>query len=507
MTALIRAYSHDPPNPRSIPFLDKAARKRLSKAICFIVVTAIVTIPIVVTEALPMMSFTVTSTADGGPGSLRQAILDANANPGLDSIDFNIPAPGVQTIAPLSPLPVVTDSVIIDGYTQPGSSPNTLPSGDDAVLLIEIDGSSAGVRTDGLYITGGKSIVRGLVINRFDGNGIVLDENGANWVEGNFIGTDPRGAISLENGDCGVIVYSSSNNRIGGATPSARNLLSGNGLSGVFLTGGTQGNQVQGNFIGTDSAGTNYLSNFFNGITLVDASNNTIGGTKASMRNVISANCGNGVEILRATSTGNRIQGNFIGTKADGLGPLGNTTEGVSIYHLAANNQIGGTSAAAGNRIAYNGRQGVCIFSGTGNSILSNSIHSNGRIGIDLISGGVTTNDPCDTDTGANNLQNAPELGLLSASGGACTIEVKIDSAPGTAYRIEFFSSAACDPTGSGEGQTLIASTSVSTGGSCLVTFNAIFGPGVVPPGHFVTATMTDPAGNTSEFSNCVMMP
>src|SRR5262249_37696137 len=109
--------------------------------------------------------FVVVTTADGGPGSLRDALLAANANPGLDVIKFNIPGPGVHTIAVGFPLPTIADPVVLDGYTQPGASPNTLAQGDNAVLLIEL--AAQGVSSAGaLTISAGNSTVRGLVINR-----------------------------------------------------------------------------------------------------------------------------------------------------------------------------------------------------------------------------------------------------------------------------------------------------------------------------------------------------
>lgn len=117
-----------------------------------------------------LSSLTVTTTADSGPGSLRQAILDANTAPGQDIIAFDIPGPGPHTIQPLSALPDITDPVLIDGTTQPGASCDSWPP----TLMIEIDGSLAGSYVDGLRITGGNTTVRGLVINRFDGS----DENG-----------------------------------------------------------------------------------------------------------------------------------------------------------------------------------------------------------------------------------------------------------------------------------------------------------------------------------------
>lgn len=138
---------------------------------------------------------TVISTADSGPGSLRDAILDANASPGLDTIAFNITGGGPHTIQPASALPTITDPVTIDGYTQLGATPNTNPitTGSNAVLKIELDGSNAGGLVHGLRVTGGNSIVRGLVINRFSGHGISVITNGGNVIEGNFIGTDVTG--------------------------------------------------------------------------------------------------------------------------------------------------------------------------------------------------------------------------------------------------------------------------------------------------------------------------
>jgi large repetitive protein len=134
-----------------------------------------------------------------GQESLRQAIEDANADTSsdVDSIDFNIPGSGVQTIQPLSQLPIVTHPVVIDGYSQPGSKPNDLAACDDAVLLIELDGSSAG-GAFGLGISCGGSKVMGLDINSFESYGIYLTGAGGNVIEGNFIGTDPTGELPLE---------------------------------------------------------------------------------------------------------------------------------------------------------------------------------------------------------------------------------------------------------------------------------------------------------------------
>lgn len=134
-------------------------------------------------------TFLVTTTADAGPSSLRQAILDANANPGPDLIAFEIGAGGAQTIAPLSALPAVTDPAVIDGATQPGYAGRP---------LIELTGGQAGA-ANGLRITAGGSTVRGLVVNGFSIHGLALEANGGNRVEGNFLGTNAAGTAARRN--------------------------------------------------------------------------------------------------------------------------------------------------------------------------------------------------------------------------------------------------------------------------------------------------------------------
>src|SRR6185503_12505247 len=204
----------------------------------------------------------VTNTNDSGSGSLRQALLDANNNAGPQTIAFNIPGAGVHTIAPLSALPQVTDSVIIDGYTQPGSSVNTLARGDNALLLIELNGGNSG---NGLDIHADNCTVRGLIVNRATGMGIDLWSSN-NLIEGNFIGTNATGTNSLGNA-VGVRVISSgaANNTIGGTTAAARNVISGNGY-GVFAAFNPLGTKVQGNYIGTNAAGTAVLANPLYGV-------------------------------------------------------------------------------------------------------------------------------------------------------------------------------------------------------------------------------------------------
>jgi parallel beta-helix repeat protein len=325
-------------------------------------------------------TFTVTNTNDSGTGSLRQAIESANANLGLDVIAFNIPAmgrhPGTdpRTIQPTSPLPHITDPVIIDGYTQPGAAPAT----DDAqaTLLIELDGIKAGDGfVSGLIISAGNSTVRGLVINRFGDVGIHIQENGGNIIEGNYIGTDVTGTVDRGNFDDGIRIWNAPGNTVGGTTAEARNVVSGNNDMGVeIILSGATGNKVQGNYIGTDVTGTADLGNSTHGV-FINASSNTIGGSSSGTGNVISGNGGAGITIHDIGATENQILGNYIGTDVNGTTPLGNGDHGVIILD-APNNTIGGTTREARNVISGNGGAGIEIngVGVTGNQILGNFI-------------------------------------------------------------------------------------------------------------------------------------
>ena len=189
----------------------------------------------------------------------------------------------------------------------------------------------------------------------------------------------------------------------------------------------------------------------------------------------------------------------------DGVSPLGNGLHGV-VTDRSNDNEIGGITDGAGNVIAFNGGVGVLVF-GTRNPILSNSIFSNGDIGIDLFTGGgltfgVTPNDAGDGDTGGNNFQNFPVLTSAVSGSGATTIEGTLNSTPSTTFRLEFFSNTICDPSGFGEGETFLGTTDVTTDGSGNASFMVTF-PDTVAPGQFITSTATDPDNNTSEFSEC----
>ena len=204
----------------------------------------------------------------------------------------------MHTIAPTSALPAIPDPVVIDGYTQPGASPNTLAVGDNAVLLIDLSGAAAGIGVDGLVISAGGSTVRGLIINDFvagpiitpgfipnGGKGISLGSAGGNTIVGNFIGTDASGGIARPNTFSGVLA-TTAGNQIGGTAPGDRNVISGNNVGVFFLNAGASGNLLQGNYIGVNAAGTADLGNTNVGVQINNAPGNTIGQTASNMFNV-----------------------------------------------------------------------------------------------------------------------------------------------------------------------------------------------------------------------------
>ena len=505
--------------------------------------------------------FTVTSTGNSGPGTLRQAILGVNSNAGPHTITFDIPGPGPFIITPTASLPTITREVTIDGTTQPGFA---------GTPIIELNGSSAGGSASGIAITRGHCTVKGLVINRFRQNGILLSNGGTNTIVGNYLGTDVTGALRRGNLKANLLISSSAGNVIGGRTAAERNVISGSEEDGVDILGAaSRNNIIQGNYIGTDAGGTLSVSNW-NGIWITQgANNNLIGGTNAGAgnlisgnneegieiqdatarwnviqgnligtdrtgtlsvsnrgvgvlfessggnqlggsspgaRNVISGNAKDGVRVAGSTATNNLIQGNLIGLDITGSTNLGNQIHGICITNATeaasgspAGNTIGGLGAGEGNILAFNLRAGIAISSGT-NSVLGNSIYSNAGLGIDLGNIGVQANDLTDTDTGANNLQNYPVLGGATNQGGILAISGSLRSRTNLSYRLEFFTSPLAHSSTYGEGKHFIGATNISLSGTSSANFTANF-PSIPAGDTVVTATATDPFGNTSEFS------
>ena len=271
------------------------------------------------------MSFIVTNTNDSGAGSLRQAIIDANASGRATTITFNIPGSGPHTITPTSALPEITNTVMIDGYSQSGASENTLTTGSNAVLKIVINGSSAGADVNGLTLASGSdgSTIQGLVIQGFDKRGIVLNSDN-HTIRGNYLGTDATGTTAVSNGS-GMWLGSVSNVTIGGSDAGSRNVISGN-ATGLYLAGSSN-NTVIGNYIGNNASGTAAVGNTSMGIGMGNSADNVIGGSTAGDRNLISGNQ-YGIYLFE-NNDGTQISGNYIGTDVTGTSAIGNSITGI----------------------------------------------------------------------------------------------------------------------------------------------------------------------------------
>ena len=415
--------------------------------------------------------------------SLREAIEIANRSTLAAPIDIHFAiASGMQSISLLSPLPTITHPVNLDATTQPGFA---------GAPLIELIGTGAGTAVSGLVVTGG-STIEGLVINRFSGNGVHVIGSG-NTIAGNYLGTNSAGDAARRN-DMGVLVEGS-NNVVGGLTIAGRNLLSGNQTAGVMIRGTSNtSNRVIGNYIGTDVSGAAAVGNVNRGVWIQNAPGNFIGGSTSGSRNVISGNP-QGIEIFGTGANANKIDGNYIGPTALGESGIGNSTGMI----ISTNQNLVGTEAP--NLVAFNAGTGIAVSFGTGNRIGANSIHSNGGLGINLPGGTtpVTPNDPDDTDTGANDLQNFPVINSVANSGGTTSVEASLDSRANSGFAIDYYGSRVCDPSNHGEGTTWLGSQNVFTNSSGDVTFSKTFAEAVV-----VTATATQiSTGSTSEFSQC----
>lgn len=510
------------------------------------------------------IEYTVNSAAD--PGSLgcssdectlREAIAAANADGSPSRITFALPE-GARTIAPVYELPTITAPVTIDGTSQ---SPDAT-----AKPEVELSGALA-VGATGLRITAPNSLVRGLTINLF-ATGILIWDRGAtsntiednhigtdlagaaarpnsvlgagvhiheapanrvtgnvisgngsdgvrlfgagatrNVIDGNRIGTDAEGTEPLPNGGAGIRIERAPSNTIGGAVPGAGNVISAN-AHGLWITErGAHGNRILGNRIGTDAGGTRMLGNTGSGVWISDAPDNVVGGAVVGARNVIAGNR-DGVTISGAESSGNVVQGNNIG--ADRAGdPLGNAASGVSISG-APSNVVGGATEAGNlitanregvlvsgsgaqgnlvrsNRIRGNRQAGVLVGASQSTDVRANAIHANGGLGIDRAPVGVDPAPLVVTEVG-------------SSGSGAMLVRGTLTEASTAARVVELFASPDCDGSGHGEGAGFLGATTIEAGGSA-------FAAAVPPTDGVLTATVTDGAGDTSEFSACTPIP
>jgi hypothetical protein len=482
-------------------------------------------------------TFTVTNTNDAGPGSLRQAMIDANDHAGADTIIFNIPTSdsnyntsiGVWKIQPASELPLMNrDGTVIDGTSQTVNQGDTNPNGPE----IEIDGTN--VNGNGFYIEGAANKISGFIINRFNGAGIFIGYYKArsNIVTGNFIGTNATGTSTLPNYTGIAVHYRAKLNIIGGTTEEDRNVISGNEYGIDIYSNGTDSNAVLGNYIGIDASGEIALGNTMGCVFIVgDCRDNMIGGATPQERNIISGSThsgniymGNGVTINGGRY--NKVIGNFIGTNKDGTKPLPNIDYGVSLTYGQAN-IIGGTAPGEGNVISGNDWGGIFIrFSETMNNVITgnfigtdvtglinlgnfhegiyldygaknniigpnNVIVNNGVYGI-IVKHDSTTNNKITQ----NSISNHSQLGIRNEEGGNSLLtpptitEVSDTQISGTAPSnsiVEIFSDS--------EDEGAIYEGTVTTDASGNFSWSG------TATGPHITATAIDAEGNTSIFS------
>ena len=384
---------------------------------------------------LSVLTVTDTSDSASDTGSLRYAILNAQNG---DTIGFDIPAtdPGYDattnswTIEPASPLPAITNSILIDGFSQPGYS---------GTPVIELYGSQAGT-SNGLTINGSGVTVRGLDVGGFSqGAGILISGSGAtgNWVYGSFLGTDPTGTLGVSNMTGIQIDSGASGNLIGTSGQSAddpleRNVVSGNSVWGILVEHASMDNVIAGNYIGTTAAGTAALANGTYGAYVGSGSqgnwvgvNPVYGPETSDQRNIISGNGQYGVFISGQLTTGNTVAGNYVGTDPTGTVALPNYA-GVRIQNQASGNLIGtngdGVSdALERNIISGNAFAGVWLsYSGTNDVVAGNYIGTDvtGELALGNAVG-VWLNVASDDWVGVNSVdgpENADEGNLISAN-------------------------------------------------------------------------------------------
>ena len=359
---------------------------------------------------------------------MREAIDAANRNVGEeDTIGFALLA-APTTIAVESSLPAITDPLVIDGTTQPGYAGRP---------VVELRGPGGFPGVDGLTVIARDSTIRGLAINGFF-IGVDLRGQGGNRIEGNFIGTDLSGRLARPNTREGILIRSGTGNRVGGTAPDAPNLISGNtgsaASAGIRIENPANGQVIEGNLVGTDVTGGQALPNT-DGIVITASSDNTIGGSGAAARNLISGNVGTGIAI-GSFSSRNRVVGNYVGTDGTGGRSVGNGGSGVSISNESNDNAVGGIATGTGNVISANRGPGLVINLAHRTSVQGNFIGTDASGSAALGNGqGVAMVTAEDTligglDAGARNVISAN--GIQGGEGG-----IQFANGPNNRNRVE----------------------------------------------------------------------
>ncbi len=444
------------------------------------------------TPAVFVVSTILDSGVDAAPttGSLRAAILNANATPGADTIQFNINGGGVQPLTILVPLPSLSDTVTIDGTTQPGFA------GSPVIRLV---GGGAGATANGLTLkehTG--STIRGLTIGGFAGAGIRISGGGSHTIVGNFLGTSQNGTAA-EGNSVGVLITSKSSlNQIGSGNRADLNVISGNTFDGVRVEAQANGNVIVGNFIGTDQNGVNPLGNVRFGVSVESGAINTrVGGLGAGTGNVIALNGASGVRITDAATSGTSVLGNRIGLDFAGSNSP-NGGDGVRVENAAGTAPAGGLLPPDTNTLIRTNR--IVANKGNGISVLDtsrfvriddNSISMNDGLGIRV-------------DPSASDGLTPPVLtSSVTQSGGGQKVSGSLSGRPNTLYDVRFFANGVADPSGSGEGETVAGSTTATTDASGAATFSFVI-PSTTSGSVYSATATANLSGDTSAFSNIV---
>lgn len=476
---------------------------------------------------------TVTSGTDSGPGSLREVINQANAGPGLNLVRFQLSGCSFQ-IQLTSPLPDITDDVIIDGYSQSGASFNTLDNGNDSVLCISVvpqPSASEDVPWAFRVPPGSNArlTVRGLRLGGFDAGGglfgeapIVLQGGDGHRIQGNHFGSPSANTegVRLMNDATGAL--------IGGSSPASRNTFGKSTLAAIHIIGtASHGHSVVNNYIGTTPSGLGADGNH-DGIRIIQSADNEV------LDNLISGNGRDGIYISGEQATGNVIGNNRIGGIRGGFfqicgpsplppcpAPLSNR-KGIFIDNEAGQNTIGQATLAGGpNRIRFSTQHGIRVLSGQQNRILTNTLFDNGTganeldIDIDAFGlGGIDSDCGTLADGKGNRGQNRPVIDAAGGNGTTLSVTGSLSSCTNSAsfdaiYRLQFYASNNCAANGHGPGQYFLGDHNVFLPGPAQSDVTEPFTAELEHPwlslgGKYITATATDLFGNTSEFSQCL---
>lgn len=446
-----------------------------------------------------MAVFSVTNANDGGPGSLRQAIVNANESIGPDEITFNIGL-GAQTIRLLSPLPEITDPLNINGVSQPTSFVTSSFEAQDAGdQVVELDGSNAGAGANALTITAGNSVVKGLAIGNFNGHAISLQQRGSNTIMNNNLGTDATGQQDRGNAGEGVNVLNSNNNTV------TSNIIVFNADGGSLIN--SNGNVVRGNILGTNKTLTRNMGNRGAGFGFADSFDNRFESNRVSFNRIGFFGFGGGRNTFGSTdprdgnlitrnetgvslnnSNDNVFQACFFGTNSALVDDQGNLLAAIELRGTSSNNRIGGAQVSAGNVIAFN-RVAIDASSGTSSNLfLFNQIFSNTEQSIRL-------------ESGANRGLPAPNLTSAAAENGQTIIRGTFNGSPGLSLAVQYTFGGKSSPP---EGKIPLGSRTVTTNGLGQADVSVTV-PFTVPGGSFITALATNLATNdTSAYSNPV---